>query len=127
MLGVGLYRLEFDQFFYVEDRLYHVHGSSLQHIVWKVLIPSQVTVYAGSNIRWSGSQNRSASRVVVHPNYEPSTFSNDIALIKLSSPLDMTDSGIHIICLPSINSTVLANGEWPVANTTVSYSLLYSK
>jgi secreted trypsin-like serine protease len=87
---------------------------------------SQVIVYAGSNIRWSGSQTRKAARIVVHPNYDPSTNVNDIALLELSFSLDMTDSRIHIICLPSVNSTILASGEWPVANTTVSSSLSFS-
>jgi secreted trypsin-like serine protease len=87
---------------------------------------SQVIVYAGSNIRWSGSQSRKGLRIVVHTNYDASTFANDIALIELSFPLDMTDSGIHIICLPSVSSTTLVNGEWPVANTSVNDFLLVS-
>ncbi|CAF0936786.1 unnamed protein product [Rotaria sordida] len=62
--------------------------------------PSDVIVYAGSNIRFTA-------------------YTNDIALIELSFPLNMMDSSIHTLCLPSVHSSILANGEWPVPNTTV--------
>ncbi|CAF3621566.1 unnamed protein product [Rotaria sordida] len=81
--------------------------------------PSDVIVYAGSNIRFTGSQSRKPSRIVVHPNYDSSAYTNDIALIELSFPLNMMDSSIHTLCLPSVHSSILANGEWPVPNTTV--------
>jgi hypothetical protein len=73
---------------------------------------SNLTIYAGSNILWSGNQTRNAPRIAVHSDYDSSTFENDIALIKLVSPLEMNRSNIGSICLPSVNSTILANGEW---------------
>jgi secreted trypsin-like serine protease len=85
---------------------------------------NQITVYAGSNIRWSGTQSQIGSQVIQHPNYNPSTYVDDIALIKLSSPLDMTDPDVSSICLPSVSSTTLAAGEWPPANTTVNHFLI---
>jgi secreted trypsin-like serine protease len=87
---------------------------------------SQVTVYAGSNILWSSSQTRHALYIVAHPNYNSTAFTNDIALIKLAYPLVMNDPSIHAICLPSVNSTILGTGEWPIANTTVSDSVSFS-
>jgi secreted trypsin-like serine protease len=91
----------------------------------KDVIASDINVYAGSNDLWSGNQIRNGLRVIVHPNYDPNTLSNDIALIKLSSPLDVTNSSIRTICLPSINSTILSYSEWPVANTTVNISFSF--
>jgi len=81
---------------------------------------STITVYAGSNIRWSGTQSRMASQVIVHSSYNPGAETNDIALLKLDTPLTMTDSYVSQICLPSVSSTELSSGEWPPAGTTVS-------
>jgi secreted trypsin-like serine protease len=90
------------------------------------VIASDVNVYAGSNNLWSGNQTRNGFRIIVHPNYDSNTLSNDIALIKLSYPLNVNNTSIRTICLPSINSTILVNSEWPVANTTVSIPFSFS-
>lgn len=88
------------------------------HCVWGAST-SQITIYAGSSTRLAGTQNRSVSRIVIHSGYSRHTFVNDIALLLLSTPLNMTDPGVGTICLPSVNSTILAAGEWPPAETGV--------
>ena len=77
-------------------------------------------VYAGSNTRWSGSQNRTVSKIITHPNFNPSTFEYDIALLLLSSPLNMSDPALRTICLPNITQATLSAGEWPSSGTSVS-------
>lgn len=79
---------------------------------------SQVTVYAGSNTMWSG-QSRSVSSITRHPSYSSSTNRNDIALLQLSSALNMADPNVKIACIPSVSSSVLSAGEWPPANVDV--------
>ena len=81
---------------------------------------SEYTIYAGSLIRWSGTQNRSVSQIIVHPDYNPYTYENDIALLQLSSPLSMSDPNVSQICLPDISSAALEAGEQPAANASVS-------
>ncbi len=81
---------------------------------------SQITIYAGSIIRWTGTQTRVASKVIVHPSYNSKTYVNDIALLQLASPLTMSDPNISSICIPSVSSAILSAGEWPPAGTTVS-------
>jgi len=81
---------------------------------------SQITIYAGSLVRFSGTQSSTGSLVVVNPNYNSQTYVNDIALIKLATPLTMSDPSIAKICLPSVSSSTLSAGEWPPANTSVS-------
>ena len=83
---------------------------------------SQITVYAGSNTRYSG-QSRVASSVTVHPSYISSTKENDIALIRLGTSLTMT-SAVKTICIPSVSSETLAAGEWPSANLYVCYFII---
>ena len=80
----------------------------------------QLIVYAGSNGRFAGSQIRTVSQMVIHPRYDRNTFLNDIALLRLSSPLNLNDPAVSQICLPDVNPAVLTRGEWPSPNTPVS-------
>ncbi|CAF3695884.1 unnamed protein product [Rotaria sordida] len=82
-------------------------------------IPSQITIYAGSITRLSGTQIRSVSKIVVHSSYSSTTYVNDIALLKLASPLIMTDPYVSAICLPSVSQVTLSAGEWPPVGTNV--------
>ena len=84
--------------------------------------PSEITIYAGSTRRWVGTQTRIVSQVIVHSNYNPSSYVNDIALLRLASALNMSDPYVSAICLPSVSSSTLAAGEWPTVATTVSNS-----
>ena len=81
---------------------------------------SQITVYAGSNTMWSG-QSRSVSTIFSHSSYSSSTKQNDIALLYLSSSLNMADPNVKIACIPSVSSGTLSAGEWPPVNVDVSF------
>jgi secreted trypsin-like serine protease len=59
-----------------------------------------VTIHAGSNTLHQSSQKREVAQIFSHPYFESETFFNDIALIQLSSPLDMNDPDLAKICLP---------------------------
>jgi len=60
-------------------------------------------------------QNRGVTRYVMHPQYSPSTFENDVALIFLDSPLDLSVSTAAAISMP-------AAGEQTPAGTTLTVS-----
>ncbi|XP_059181311.1 chymotrypsin-like protease CTRL-1 [Centropristis striata] len=47
--------------------------------------------------------NRTVSRIIIHPGYNSTTFDNDIALMKLSSPVTFTNF-IRPVCLASNSS-----------------------
>ena len=87
---------------------------------------SDVVVFAGSNLMFGGNQSRIASHIIIHPNYTITNkiVENDIALIKLSSPFDMSDPQLKKICLPSDSSPIMIDNEmryeWPVPGTTVN-------
>ncbi|CAF1151198.1 unnamed protein product [Adineta steineri] len=83
------------------------------------LLQSPITVYAGSTIRWSGTQTRMVSQIIVHPGFNADTFVNDISLLQLDSPLNMSDSNVSTICMPLVSSSTLESGEWPPSNTSV--------
>jgi secreted trypsin-like serine protease len=85
---------------------------------------SDVIIYAGSNILWFGKQNRTVSQIIIHSDYNGDPdYDNDIALLRLTSPLNMSDPAVSSICVPSVDPTTLAVAEWPAANTTVSFFL----
>jgi secreted trypsin-like serine protease len=81
---------------------------------------SQIRIYAGSIFQGTGTQSRVSSQIIMHPFYQPDTYVNDIALLRLSFPLSMNDPSIGVICIPSVASAILSAGEWPPAGTTVS-------
>jgi secreted trypsin-like serine protease len=83
---------------------------------------SQITIYAGSTARFSGTQSSSGSNLIVHPNYNSATYVNDLALLQLANPLSMSDPYVSTICLPTVSSATLSAGEWPAVNTSVSNS-----
>ncbi|MBU6335548.1 MAG: serine protease [Chloroflexi bacterium] len=54
--------------------------------------PSQITIVAGEYTRGASEgdeQTRSVSALYVHPSYEPDTYNNDIALLRLASPVTL--------------------------------------
>jgi secreted trypsin-like serine protease len=95
------------------------------HCVDGIQQESEVIVYAGSNLIFGGNHSRTASQIIIHPDYTTTmkTLENDIALIRLSSPFDMSDPQLKKICLPTASSQIIGNGqlyEWPVPGTTVN-------
>ena len=83
------------------------------HCVYN-LAPSQVIVSAATNQLLGETQASYASSIIVHPSYNPTTYINDIALIKILSPFDMTSPAIAKICLP-----VATSDDYPPINSTV--------
>ncbi|CAF1410386.1 unnamed protein product, partial [Rotaria sordida] len=80
---------------------------------------SQFIIYVGSILLWLSTQNRSVSQIIAHPNYDSVTYTNDIALLRLASLLVMNDPNVSLICVPSINSAILASSEFSTNGITV--------
>lgn len=78
--------------------------------------PSDITVHAGSNTRHDKKQVIKVTDIIFHSNFDESNFINDIALLKLSSALYMTDNNISVkICLPDMSLN-----EYPPIDSSVS-------
>lgn len=51
---------------------------------------------------FTNTQNRTAARIVIHPNFNPTTLFNDIAIIRMDTPIPLaTQQIINTACLPS--------------------------
>ncbi|CAF5035618.1 unnamed protein product, partial [Rotaria magnacalcarata] len=75
---------------------------------------SQVKVYPSTNLLAYMGQWQLASVVIPHKNYDSIIFTNDIALIQVSPPFNMTDRRISKICLPISTRT-----GYPQINSTI--------
>lgn len=68
----------------------------------RLLDPANLVVYLGKYYlrKWSdpGTQNKNVESITVHPKYNAQTFSDDIAIIKLSSSVQITDY-VRPVCL----------------------------
>ncbi|XP_046722636.1 transmembrane protease serine 9-like [Silurus meridionalis] len=68
---------------------------------------SDITVYLGIHsleVTTSNTQSRNIISIITHPEYNPSTSYNDIALVKLNSSVSFTDY-VRPVCLAAINSS----------------------
>ena len=77
--------------------------------------PPEVVVFAGTNVLFGTKQFRLASRLILHPEVNWNTGVNDIALIMVASPFNMSDPAISLICLPSVTTT-----DYPPIDSSVS-------
>ncbi|CAF4514934.1 unnamed protein product [Rotaria sp. Silwood1] len=107
------------------------------HCVENITDLANITILAGSlSLNASSddsSQIRSIAQLYKHPNYDSSSLANDVALLRMSSPLNMTYRNIKPICLPpgtvpqppdNISVVVIGWGSTSGSTLTLSSTLL---
>lgn len=99
------------------------HILTAAHCAEAVSSASSVDVFVGSIYLSVTAQTRHVSTIYVHPNYSTPSYINDIAILKLSSSLDLSQAGVNIVCLPTVSSIILASQEYPLPNTSVIKNL----
>ncbi|CAF3674026.1 unnamed protein product [Rotaria socialis] len=91
------------------------HILTAAHCTQSLRSASSVRVYVGSISLSSTVQIRDVSKIYNHPSYSTLNYLNDIAILKLSTPLNIRQAGVDLVCLPNISQAILASGEYPNA------------
>jgi secreted trypsin-like serine protease len=73
--------------------------------------PTSVQIFSGSVNLNSGGNTSDVKRIIIHPNYIGESFDNDIALVELNTPLQMSNEQKAVV-LPDkdINKELLRDG-----------------
>lgn len=58
-------------------------------------------------------QLRYVNKIYIHPLYNEQLFTDDLAILRLDRPINLTNSNITTICLPSKSDFNLTNAEYP--------------
>jgi trypsin len=98
------------------------HILTAAHCTIDLASPALLRVHVGSTDVTSSVQVRNVAKIYNHPSYSTTTYLNDLAILKLSSALDLDQAGTDLICLPHVTASVLATGEYPAAGIDVNLS-----
>ena len=80
---------------------------------------ADVDVLAGvTTLGQAGSNRISVQQIVNHPSFNAATFENDIALLRLSTPLTLSNANTQMIALPYDQEA----STWPAASTSAVVS-----
>ena len=80
----------------------------------------EITVSLATNSLSGFKQWRYATAVYRHPGFSSTNYINDLGLIQVTPPFNMTDPGIAIICLPDATTS-----DYPPNSSTVGRCFVY--
>ena len=85
------------------------------HCLYFGIQPSNITISAAALVYNEGTK-RAVSRIYSHPEYNALLETNDIALLRVDVPFDLSSVELAKICLPNV---VPSSDEYPAPNTSL--------
>ncbi|XP_029700072.1 mannan-binding lectin serine protease 1 [Takifugu rubripes] len=81
----------------------HVLRSQRRDNTVVAVVPEHVKVFLGLHDAGDkrSATNRSVDRIILHPNFQPDSYDNDIALVRLSQEVEL-DELVQPVCLPRL-------------------------
>lgn len=89
--------------------------------------PSQVKVVAGTTSYYGAPKDPGSTTVGVlavrtHPRYDPAEFDDDVAVLTLATPLNLTTGRIAALPLPPVGSSILPRDRYAYVSRAVQLS-----
>lgn len=100
------------------------HVLTAAHCISSPIQPNDYKVYIGAheiNKPMYMEQELSVSKIWVHEQYSGSTTANDVAVIRLAKPIQITDK-VNVICLPGPEAKNMNDTVW-VCTYSLSLSI----
>lgn len=86
----------------------------------------KITVFIGTSELEKGGKSYESTDLHIHPNYDPSEISNDVAIIKLSEPMDLDGVKAKAVKLVASGTETQAGTKILVSGWgTISVSMTY--
>jgi len=107
------------------------HVLTAAHCITRPVVEKDYKVYIGAheiNKPMYMEQELSVAKIWVHEQYDDSTTANDVAVIRLTNPIKISDT-VNVICLPgaeakNVNDTVWVSGWGRTAHGGETSSIL---
>jgi secreted trypsin-like serine protease len=99
------------------------HVVTAAHCLKTPIIPQEYIVYVGGHSMYepvTSEERIVAERVFMHEQYSSATQENDIAIIRLSKPVTISDK-INVICLPGPEANMANETVWVAGWGTTSF------
>jgi secreted trypsin-like serine protease len=83
------------------------------HCVKDIMSLSRLSLNFGITTLSDIGQLRNVTRMHIHPLYDQELLTNDLAILRLHQPVNLTDSQVSCICLPATSEFDLQLAEYP--------------
>ncbi|CAF0996677.1 unnamed protein product [Didymodactylos carnosus] len=106
----------------------HICGGSIlskyyiitaSHCVLSIPSLRYASIHVGINTLSQTGQVRKIAQSFIHADYDSATHENDIAILRLTTPLDLSDLTVSTICLPNSTSALPQSVEYPLPGSTL--------
>ncbi|CAF0836229.1 unnamed protein product [Adineta steineri] len=90
-----------------------MHAITAAHCVKYVRSLSSLSLMFGITNLTDIGELRKIVQMYIHPSYDQTSSANDLAILRLDSPINLIDSNVSRICLPSSYEFDLSLAEYP--------------